>query len=132
MFKHLKEFTQIDEAVMGAGFFQEAKQYSDADEFFDEFYALFDQVTKLKKVMKAPKWMEWMRASDRDAGTNTEDAAHDAITAVTELEANLSDIDREFDRVRRRGSRRLDVARGIQSAADQGDDVDVQVDVEKE
>jgi hypothetical protein len=95
--KHLKNLTTLNEA--GNGFFSEAKQYSDSGEFTDEFYDLFAQVTKMKKVMKHPKWIEYMRATDRNSDTMTEGSARDAIKAITDLEDNLKDIDREFDRL---------------------------------
>ena len=93
----LKEMVLINEA--GAGFFSEAKQYEDSGQFTDEFYDLFAQVTKMKKIMKHPKWIEYMRAADRNANARTESAARDAVRAVTDLENSLIDIDREFDRV---------------------------------
>jgi len=93
---NLKEMMLIKEA--GHGFFSEAKQYSDSGEFTDEFYDLFAQVTKMKKIMKHPKWIEYMKATDRNMSTMTEGSARDAIKAVTDLEDHLKDIDREFDR----------------------------------
>jgi len=93
----LKEMMLINEA--GPGFFSEAKNYSDSGEFTDEFYDLFAQVTKMKKVMKNPKWMEYMKASDRNLGSMTEGAAKDAIKAITALEDSLKAIDREFDKL---------------------------------
>jgi hypothetical protein len=92
---NLKEMMLIKEA--GPGFFSEAKHYNDASEFSDEFYDLFAQVTKMKKVMKNPKWIEYMRAYDRMHNTMTEGSAKDAIKAITDLEDHLKDIDREFD-----------------------------------
>lgn len=93
----LKEMMLINEA--GPGFFSEAKNYSDSGEFTDEFYDLFAQVTKMKKVMKHPKWLEYMKASDRTLGTITEGLAKDAVKSISDLEDNLRDIDREFDRI---------------------------------
>lgn len=95
--KHLKEMTILHEA--GAGFFSEAKQYSDSGEFTDEFYKMFKAVNDMKAVMKHPKWLEYMKASDRNLGTTVEGAAKDAIRAITDLENALIDIDRDFDRV---------------------------------
>ena len=95
--KTLKEMVLINE--VGTGFFSEAKNYGDSGEFTDEFYDLFAQVTKMKKVMKHPKWLEYMKASDRNLGAKTEGSAKDAIKAITDLEDNLHDIDREFDRI---------------------------------
>ncbi len=97
--KHLKTLTTLNEATSGHGFFQEAKQYTDSGEFTDEFYDLFTQVTKMKKVMKNPKWVEYMRTTDRNFSASTEASARTAIKAVTELEDALTDIDRELDHV---------------------------------
>ena len=94
--KHLQEMQVLAEA--GHGFFSEAKQYSDSGEFSDEFYDLLQQVQKMKKIMKHPKWLEYMRATDRNFSTSTEGSAKDAMRAVTDLENALIDIDREFDR----------------------------------
>jgi hypothetical protein len=95
---HLKEMTGLTEAA-GPGFFSEAKQYSDSGEFSDEFYDIFAQVNKMKKVMKNPKWMEYMKATDRNHSLSVTNAARDALKAVTDLENALIDIDRDFDRI---------------------------------
>jgi hypothetical protein len=95
---HLREMTGLTEAA-GPGFFSEAKQYNDSGEFTDEFYDIFAQVNKMKKVMKHPKWMEFMKATDRNSDASLTGPAKDAISAVTDLENALIDIDREFDRV---------------------------------
>lgn len=95
--ENLKQMVLINEA--GLGFFAEAKHYNDASEFSDEFYDLFGQVTKMKKIMKNPKWIEYMRAFDRLHPTSmTERSAKDAIKAITELENNLKAVDTDFDR----------------------------------
>jgi len=95
--KHLQELTNINEATSG-GFFTEAKGYSDSGEFTDEFYDLFAQVTKMKKVMKNPKWLEYMKMTDFNMSTETQGLARDAIKAIVALEASLQAIDKEFDR----------------------------------
>ncbi|WP_407307855.1 hypothetical protein [Acinetobacter sp.] len=94
--KHLQEFTQINEAS-GGGFFTEARGYSDSGEFTDEFYDLFAQVTKMKKVMKNQKWIDYMKLTDFNMDTSCETPARDAIKAVVALEDALNQIDREFD-----------------------------------
>lgn len=100
--KHLKEFSQITEATAG-GFFTEAKGYSDSGEFTDEFYDLFAQVTKMKKVMKNQKWVDYMKLTDFSMQTSTEDYAREAIKAIVALEAALQGIDRELDRANGHG-----------------------------
>lgn len=96
--KKLQEMTLITEIANGGGFFTEGKGYSDSGEFTDEFYDLFAQVTKMKKVMKNQKWLDYMKLSDYHMSTNTEDPARDAIKAIVALEEALNKIDREFDR----------------------------------
>lgn len=95
--KHLQELTSITEATSG-GFFTEAKGYSDSGEFTDEFYDLFAQVTKMKKVMKNAKWLDYMKITDMNLGTSTQESARDAIKAIVALEAALQEIDKDFDR----------------------------------
>lgn len=97
MFKNLQEFTQLNEAT-GAGFFAEAKGYDNSSDFTDEFYDLFAQVTKMKKIMKNEKWINYMKLTDFNAGTHTEEPARDAIKAVIALEKALNSIDTEFDK----------------------------------
>lgn len=106
--KYLKELSALVEVTgSGPGFFSEAKQYSDSGEFTDEFYQLFEQVTKMKKIMKHPKWIEYMKATDRNYGTNTEGAAREAIGHIASLEDALHTIDREFDQVDNTGSKHV-------------------------
>ena len=94
--KNIKEMLLLNEA--GLGFFSEAKQYESSGEFTDEFHDLLALVVKMKTIMKHPKWMEYMRASDRNLDTTVEGAARDAIRALVDLENAFMDIDREFDR----------------------------------
>ena len=97
--KHLQEMTQISEAT-GSGFFTEAKGYDNSGEFTDEFYDLFQQVTKMKKIMKNQKWIDYMKLTDFNVGggTNTEQPARDAIKAVIALEKALNEIDAQMDK----------------------------------
>lgn len=97
--ENLKEMILFNEA--GSGFFSEAKQYSDSGEFSEEFYELFAQVTRMKKVMKHPKWLDYLEAQDRVHDSGVELSGRDAIRAITDLEDALTDIDREFDRLKR-------------------------------
>lgn len=94
--KHLQELTHIAEAT-GGGFFTEAKGYSDSGEFTDEFYDLFALATKMKKVMKNEKWLNYLKMGDMNNDTNTQEHARDAIRAIVTLEAALQAIDKEFD-----------------------------------
>jgi hypothetical protein len=77
----------------------EAKSdYGTSGEFTDEFFGLFDHVNKLKAVIKAPRWMEYMKTTDTNFGTDTAEPAASAISALNSLDAALRDIDAEFDK----------------------------------
>ena len=95
--KQLQELTQFNEA--SGGFFTEAKGYSDSGEFTDEFYDLSTQVTKMKKVMKNAKWLEYMKMTDFNLDSSTQQYGRDAIKAIVALESALQAIDKEFDKV---------------------------------
>ena len=95
---HLKELMRITEATSGGGFFTEANGYSDSGEFTNEFYDLFGQVTKMKKIMKNQKWIDYMKLTDFNNDTSTEQHARDAIKAIVALEKCLNEIDAEFDK----------------------------------
>lgn len=76
----------------------EAKEYSDSSDFTDEFYGIVGQVAKMKQAMKNQRWMNWMKTTDNNFGTDTQTPARSAITAVNSLDAQLSDIDDELDK----------------------------------
>lgn len=96
----LQEMTKINEVTSSGGFFTEARGYSDSGEFTDEFYDLFTQSTKMKKVMKNQKWMDYMKSTDfHSMNSDCQDAAKDAIRAVVALENALQRIDRVFDKI---------------------------------
>ena len=52
----------------------------------------------MKKVMKNQKWLDYMKLTDFNMSTSTEQPARDAIKAIVALEAALNEIDREFDK----------------------------------
>ena len=76
----------------------EAKEYSDSSDFTDEFYGIVQQVAKMKQAMKNQRWMNWMKITDDNFGTDTQTPARSAITAINSLDAQLSDIDDELDK----------------------------------
>ena len=76
----------------------EAKEYSDSSDFTDEFYGIVQQVAKMKQAIKNPRWMNWMKITDTNFGTDTQTSASSAITAINSLDAQLSDLDNELDK----------------------------------
>ncbi len=74
----------------------EGKDYSDSAEFTDEFYGMISKVNDIKRIVKAPRFMSWMKVTDHNFDTNCEqlgraviDATDALHTAVNELEDNL-------------------------------------------
>lgn len=91
--------SQVNEGAAPTGkVLVEGKDYSDSSEFTDEFYGIVQQVAKMKQAMKNPRWLAWMKTTDSNFGTETEVPARAAIQAVNSLDAQLSDIDAEFDK----------------------------------
>ena len=76
----------------------EAKEYSDSSAFSDELFDLKKQVAGIQGVMKNPRWMNWMKITDTNFGTDTQTPASSAITAINSLDAQLSDLDNELDK----------------------------------
>ena len=99
MLRRLQELTALSEATAAFGFFQEVESYADPGKFQDEFSSLYEQITKMKKVMKHPKWLEWMRMTERNTDAVVTEAARTAIEAITQLEDALRAIEGEFDRL---------------------------------
>jgi hypothetical protein len=95
-----KLMTEAEMLVMqvNEGQLNEGKDYADSAEFTDEFYSLFDLTTKMKTIMKNPRWMKWMKTTDNNSGVETEDPALGAIDALNNLEAQLRDVDAELDK----------------------------------
>ena len=81
------------------GLIQEASSdYSDSSEFTDEFYGMLEKIAQFKGKMKNPRWMKWMRTTDTNFGTETEQPALGAIDAINTLHAQFQDIDEELDK----------------------------------
>lgn len=76
----------------------EAADYDDSSEFTEEFYKMEAQITDIKGRMKNPRWMSWMKTTDSNFGTECEAPARAAIQAIGTLQAQMSDLDAEFDK----------------------------------
>lgn len=75
-----------------------ASNYSDSSEFTDEFYGMLEKIAQFKGKMKNPRWLKWMRDTDTNFGTETEQPALGAIDAINTLHAQFQDIDTELDK----------------------------------
>lgn len=103
--KHVKAAV-TEELIHEDGFFAaEGQQYNDSTEFSDEFYGLCADVQKIKKIIKSPKWLQYMKTFDQNNnGVECEHPARDAVAAITALDRSLSEIDIEFDKGNGMGS----------------------------
>ena len=117
----LQEMTHLKEAATG-GFFTESKGYDSSGDFTDEFYDLFAQTTKMKKVMKNAKWLEYLRLGDFNMGTSTEGLGRDAIKAIVALEDALQAIDKAFDKANGHGDDEDDEPGEFDSVMNRGGD----------
>lgn len=72
--------------------------YSDSSEFTDEFYGMLEKIAQFKGKMKNPRWINWMRDTDSNFGTETEQPALGAIDAINTLHTQFQDIDSELDK----------------------------------
>lgn len=46
----------------------EAKNYNDSSDFTEEFYGIMQKVNDIKSVVKAPRFMGWMKSTDHNFG----------------------------------------------------------------
>ena len=97
----LQELGTITEAsiVSEDGFFAtEGQHYDDSSTFTDEFYGVCADVQKMKKILKSPKWMNWMKSTDQNFDVEVVPLARDAISALNALDRALAEISHEFDK----------------------------------
>ncbi len=85
--------SQLDESII-----LEADEFDDSAEFTEEFYGIMQDVTKMKKKMKAARWMAWMKSTDENHSTECQAKAKNAIAAVVFLEDTLKAVDDELEK----------------------------------
>lgn len=68
----------------------EGKNYDDSAEFTDEFYGIVQKVNDIKRVVKAPRFMNWMKATDHNFGTGGEESCVTLGGAVIESTNDLA------------------------------------------
>lgn len=85
--------SQVDQAPV----LLEAKDYSDSSEFTDEFYGVIQKVNEIKRAVKAPRWMAWMKTTDHNFSTNCEALGRDVITAVNALDKSITELEDNLD-----------------------------------
>lgn len=91
----------------------EGKNYDDSAEFTEEFYGVIQKVNDIKRVVKAPRFMGWMKSTDHNfgpslggddddmdadaAGTppqSCESVAREVIESVDSLAEDLSTLEK--------------------------------------
>lgn len=68
----------------------EAKNYDDSAEFTDEFFGVVQKVNDIKRVVKAPRFMNWMKATDHNLDTDGEESCESLGKAVIESTNDLA------------------------------------------
>lgn len=61
----------------------EGKNYDDSAEFTEEFYGVVQKVNDIKRVVKAPRFMGWMKSTDHNFGPSLAGGDEDDMDAVT-------------------------------------------------
>jgi len=85
--------------VMEDLIFEGVSDYSDLSEFTEEFYGMKQQIAKFQGQMKNPRWMKYMKATDRNSGIDSAAPARGALAAIVSLDANFTEIANELDMV---------------------------------
>lgn len=86
----------------------EGKNYDDSAEFTEEFYGVVQKVNDIKRVVKAPRFMGWMKSTDHNfgplspsedgegepmAGQTCESVAREVIESVDSLAEHLNTLE---------------------------------------
>jgi hypothetical protein len=75
-----------------------AKDYADSAEFTDEFHDLMGKVNDIKRIVKAPRWMDYMVTTDHNFDTSCESAGATVAQAVTALDKAVAALEDEIDK----------------------------------
>lgn len=75
----------------------EAKDYSDSAEFTEEFYTMISKVNDIKRVVKAPRFMNWMKVTDHNFDTNCEQLGRAVVEATDALHQAVNDLEDNLD-----------------------------------
>lgn len=89
------------EQLSKTGIINEARgtsgEYDGSADFTEEFFDLQQHVIAMKKVMKSPRWIRWMKSTDDNFGTKTVSKSNDVLFALNKLDEALRDLDEELD-----------------------------------
>lgn len=76
----------------------EGKNYEDSAEFTEEFYGVVQKVNDIKRVVKAPRFMGWMKVTDHNFDTSCEEMGQAVISAVDALHTAVHTLEAEIDK----------------------------------
>lgn len=72
--------------------------YDGSVDFTAELNKLEARVVDVKTIVKNPRWIQYLKATDNNFGTNCEGIGKDVISSLNELDASLSELEDELDR----------------------------------
>lgn len=75
----------------------EGKDYGDSAEFTEEFYSVVAKVNDIKRVVKAPRFMGWMKITDHNFDTNCEQLGRAVIEATDALHKAVNELEDNLD-----------------------------------
>ena len=86
---------KTDESL-SEGLLNEGRTYDDSTEFTEDLHNVGSKILDLKKIIRQPRWMQWMELTDHNFNTTTvafNKELHDKLvaldTAFDNLEAEL-------------------------------------------
>ena len=75
----------------------EGKDYGDSAEFTEEFYGVVGKVNDIKRVVKAPRFMNWMKVTDHNYDCNCEQLGRAVIDATDALHKAIHELEDSLD-----------------------------------
>jgi hypothetical protein len=88
---------KFDEALETLGTLLEGKDYSDSAEFTEEFYGMISKVNDIKRIVKAPRFMNWMKVTDHNFDTTCVEGGKAVVAAVDALHSAVNDLENQLD-----------------------------------
>lgn len=88
---------KFDEALETLGALLEGKDYADSAEFTEEFYGMVQKVNDIKRIVKAPRFMNWMKVTDHNFDTTCVEGGKAVVAAVDTLHSAVNDLESQLD-----------------------------------
>lgn len=88
---------KFGEALETLGALLEGKDYADSAEFTEEFYGVVQKVNDIKRIVKAPRFMNWMKVTDHNFDTTCVEGGKAVVAAVDTLHSAINDLESQLD-----------------------------------